>query len=287
MRACILVGPSEFGIEHQTAVGYSHPSQEFDQNSNGSHSNHGYLCAAKDSYTTFVNGEVIIHYFATGGSWIRAYGLYGGDRWTRPLRITDCEMGEFEYSANATMSVLARAALTGFIEYGDVYAYARASLRVKIDDVTVAFDNREVKAGTIDLDHPDQPDIVTGAYTYAGKDDGGLAKQKVAGDGANPAEAKLEVSVSVPTTTKKQLELKVFINSFAQVKARVPTSYGWAQAWAKHKSYPNPNHTGKYAGDALVNGGPWYVKVRAYDLDDPVKPVLIRTFEWTAWGDTP
>ena len=166
-----------------------------------------------------------------------------------------------------------------------MYASARGTLRIKIDDVTVAQDTREVMAGTVDLDHADEPDIVTGAYEYGGQADGGYAKQKVAGDGTNPAEAQLDVAVNLLKTAKLGLNLKVYIRSFALVQVRVPTSHGWGQALVKHNSYPPPDHTGKYAGFSGTGNQDWSVIVVAWDLDDPSKEILIKTFSWINWGD--
>ena len=100
-RDCIIVNPSQSAAENMSTAGYSNGNQEFDQNAAGSYTNHGYVRAAKNSYTTYVNGEVIIWFLAASGSWVRAYGLNGADTWTRPLQIVNCELGKFEYEASA------------------------------------------------------------------------------------------------------------------------------------------------------------------------------------------
>ncbi len=263
---------TQIGADNIAVDGYPNGSIEWDNNANGSLTHHAYLRVAKNDFKTYVNGEIILTYIASGGGWARNYGLYGYDGWTRPIQIKFCEAGRFDYKASSCLLISAEAALTGAIESGDIYARAEALMFIKVDEVKKAESSREVLAGTKDLDHDTEPDVVSGPYSYGGKENGGQVKAKVAGDGASPAKAELNVTIAVPLTQKHGLDLKVQIHSWARLRVRVPTSYGWGRAKVKHSSYPGQDDgqlATKFHGTADPDHAPWSVEVTAWDMDDP------------------
>lgn len=286
-RKATVVGETKGGAQNLAFPGYEHRDKEFDQNAGGSLTNHGYLLADLDSFKSYVNGEVVIWYIASGGDWVRKYGLFASDTWHRPIQIENCEIARFVYSASATVRASAEAALTqGGHETGDIFACASAGLTFKVDNAIVASDSRQAMAGTRNLEQKDRPIIVSGPYEYEGKKDGGQAKAKVANDGANPAKAEIDARVSHPKTTKNSLSIKFDIHSYGDTRVNVTeTDYGWGRARVKHNAYPRPHTSGKYAGNGIDANQHWTVIVEAWDDDDPDTPVMIEEFAWKNWGD--
>lgn len=263
--------------ENKTAYATIHDDGAFDEDAGGSQTNHGYVKAARNSYTTYINAEIVIWYVATGGSWTRHYGLYGYDTWDREFTITGCECPRFVYTAKVASTVTAKAQLTGEVETGDVYARASGMLKFEVDGVVVGQSDKECLAGTKDLDNINTPEIADGSYSYpipGGEKHGLAAHYETEGD---PAVAEQTMSIFVPAATKNGGKLNLNIRSWAMVKVRVPSNYGWGHASVKHKFYTT---------DFATNDD-WEVKVEAWDDDDPDNPIRIKAelYFWTKWGD--